>query len=311
MVVTLEQKRSDIGERVAPVPIGFIGSGKVGTALAALLYARGVAVVAVSGRAPEDGREMAWAAGLGEHAASDIAGTALNADIVFLTVPDDVIGPLCLQIAEQGLWRAGQGVVHCSGALSSNVLEPAREMGALVASFHPLQTFASLDAALLHMTGSTFALEGDEKLVRQLTLLVELLGGTSLQLKAEEKTLYHAAAAIASNYTVTLAALASELLVREGIAVDPNIALRYLMPLLRGTVDNLNELGLPGALTGPMSRGDVGTVKCHLDALEGRAPEMAHLYRHLARLTLPLAIAKGHLASSTIEEMERLLGSTD
>ena len=139
-------------------------------------------------------------------------------------------------------------MVHCSGALPSDVLQPARDAGALVASFHPLQAFASLQAALEHMPGSTFALEGDPELVAQLDALVEALGGTAIHLKAEEKTLYHAAAVIASNYTVTLAALASDLLVREGIAPDPNTALRYLLPLLQGAPwTTWSALGLPGS----------------------------------------------------------------
>jgi predicted short-subunit dehydrogenase-like oxidoreductase (DUF2520 family) len=217
MVVPQEQ-------RPLPGPVGFIGAGRVGTALAALLHARGVRVVAVSGRTLDDSRRMALSAGLSSRVASDRAGTITSADLVFLTVPDDAIGPLCDDIAHEEGWREGQGVVHCSGVLPSDVLRSARDQGALVASFHPLQTFASRDAALAHMPGSTFALEGDPALVAQLEQLVHLLGGTALHLRAEDKTLYHAAATIASNYTVTLAALASDLLVREGVA-------RMLAPL--------------------------------------------------------------------------------
>jgi predicted short-subunit dehydrogenase-like oxidoreductase (DUF2520 family) len=219
-------------------------------------------------------------------------------------VPDDAIGPLCREIAEEGGWRAGQGVVHCSGALPSDVLRPARDAGTLTASFHPLQAFASLQAALEHMPGSTFALEGDPELVRQLDALVEALGGTAIHLTAEEKTLYHAAAVIASNYTVTLAALASDLLVREGIAPDRNTALHYILPLLRGTVDNLDALGLPAALTGPLARGDAGTVRRHLEALDKIAPDVASLYRQLARLTLPLAQEKGRLDEGAVKKLD-------
>ena len=290
-----------------PGPIGFIGAGKVGTALAALLHARGVRVVAVSGRTLDDSRRMAISAGLSSRVASDRAGTITNADLVFLTVPDDDIGPLCDEIARKESWRAGQGVVHCSGALPSDVLQSARDQGALVASFHPLQTFASRDAALAHMPGSTFALEGDVALVAQLEQFVHLLGGTALHLRAEDKTLYHAAATIASNYTVTLAALASDLLVLDGVAPDANTALGYLIPLLRGTIDNLHTLGVPGALTGALARGDAGTVERHLQALEECAPETARLYRHLARLTLPLARQKGNLGESTMKALKRAL----
>jgi predicted short-subunit dehydrogenase-like oxidoreductase (DUF2520 family) len=250
---------------------------------------------------------MALSAGLERAAAREIADTIAASSIVFLTVPDDVIAPLCREISEAGGWHAGQGVVHCSGALPSSILQPAKDAGALVASFHPLQAFANLEAALSHMPGSTFALEGDAALVDLLDGFVQLLDGTSLRVTAREKVLYHAAAVIASNYTVTLASLASDLLVSEGIAPDANTALRYLMPLLKGTVDNLQALGLPDALTGPLARGDIGTVSRHLEGLDACAPELAHLYRHLARLTLPLAEQKGHLDAATLEALTILL----
>lgn len=251
---------------------------------------------------------MASGAHLSSGTARSRIDTIRASAVIFLTVPDDVIADLCREIAEEGGWREGQGVVHCSGALSSEALQPARDMGALTASFHPLQAFASLDAALANLPGSTFALEGDNRLTAQLDMFVQLLGGTSLHLRAEDKILYHAAAAIASNYTVTLAALAADLLVREGVANDTNSALHYLMPLLRGTIENLGDIGLPGALTGPIARGDTGTVARHLEALDVCSPDMAHLYRHLARLTLPLAIEKGGLDADTTRQLEEILG---
>ena len=291
-----------------PGPLGFIGSGKVGTALASLLHARGAEIVAVSGRTEESSRKMALAAGLDGTTAMGRAEAVAAASIVFLTVPDDAIATLCVDIAADGGWKPGQRVVHCSGALPSTVLQPAREAGALVASFHPLQTFASLEAALENLPGSTFAIEGDPELVEELDRFALALGGTALHLRAEEKTVYHAAAAIASNYTVTLAALASDLLVREGIAPDPNTALRYLLPLMRGTVNNLETLGIPGALTGPLARGDAGTVALHLRALGSCcADDLAELYRHLALLTLPLAEQKGHLSPETMRALRAAL----
>lgn len=289
-----------------PGPVGFIGAGKVGTALASLLNARGARVAAVCGRTLADSRRMAGAAGLGPSAAHDRPSTLASSNIVFLTVPDDAISPLCADIAAQEGWRPQQRVVHCSGALPSDLLQPARDAGALVASFHPLQTFASLQAALANIPGATFALEGDPKLVDELDIFVALLGGQSIRLTAGQKTLYHAAAVIASNYTVTLAAEASALLVHEGIAPDVKTALRYLLPLLKGTVDNLEALGLPDALTGPIARGDAGTVARHLQALQACAPDLAALYRTLARLTLPIAQDKGHLD----EQMAQALKET-
>ena len=250
---------------------------------------------------------MATSARLEPGTATSRAATVAHSNIVFLTVPDDAIGPLCQEIANSGGWREGQGVVHCSGALPSSVLQPARDMGAMIASFHPLQTFASLEAAVQHMPGSTFAIEGDSPLAEQLDTLARVLDGVAIHLTAAQKTLYHAAAVIASNYTVTLAALASELLVSQGIAPDDATALRYLMPLLRGTIDNLEALGLPDALTGPIARGDAGTVARHLLELDECAPELARVYRDLGKSTLPLAIEKSRLAQETIESLEQAL----
>ncbi len=305
--VTLQRRRQVYGQSL-PGPIGFIGAGKVGTALAALLHQRGAHVAAVAGRTSGSSFEMALGAGLSASVAKDRAGVLASASIVFLTVTDDAIKPLCEEIAANEGWRAGQGVVHCSGALPSTILSAAGEQGALVASFHPLQAFASLQAALKNMPGSTFALEGDETLVAQLEQLAEALGGTSLRMRPEDKTLYHAAAVISSNYLVTLAALASDLLVREGVSPDATTAVRHLVPLLRGTLENLQAVGLPWALTGPLVRGDAGTVQRHLKALEEIAPDTADLYRHLARLTLPMAQEKGGLDEAQVGRLREALG---
>ena len=137
LLLWLQFWRSEVPEikaKVLPGPVGFVGAGRVGTALAALLHARGVKVAGVTGRTLADGRRMALAAGLAQDAAKELAETLGSASIVFLTVPDDAITELCQEIADEGGWREGQGVVHCSGALPSSVLAPAREQGALVAS---------------------------------------------------------------------------------------------------------------------------------------------------------------------------------
>ncbi|MDQ6695666.1 MAG: DUF2520 domain-containing protein [Chloroflexota bacterium] len=307
----LDVQQSSVALKDLPGPVGFVGGGKVGTALAGLLHQHGISVAGVSGRTVEAGRRMALEAGLDARTAGDLTSTVSRSAIVFLTVPDDAIEPLCLEIAALGAWHPGQGVVHCSGALPSAILASASKAGALVASFHPLQAFASLQAAVQHIPGSTFGLEGDDALVSQLTLLVRLLRGTALRLTPGEKEVYHASAVIASNYMVSLAQIASDLLVRSGIAPSRDDALRYLMPLIRGTVDNLDTLGLPTALTGPVSRGDVGTVARHLEAL-GKWPEPAHMYRHLARMTLPLAAEKdGGTHVGRLEALRALLERSD
>jgi predicted short-subunit dehydrogenase-like oxidoreductase (DUF2520 family) len=317
MAVTLDRKpraasRPDRQPTVQapPGPVAFVGAGKVGTALASLLHSRGVDV-ALAGRSVQSSRRAARTAGLDLSQAKDVASAVEGARIVFLTVPDDAIEQVCREIAEAGGWRAGQGVVHCSGALPSTVLASAQAVGARVASFHPLQAFADVNAAIRQIPGSAFAIEGDPDLAPELDRLVDLLGGSAIHLRANQKTLYHAAAAILSNYTVTLAATAASLLVREGLAPDANTALGYLLPLLRGTVNNLEALGLPAALTGPIARGDAGTVARHLVALEKCAPEVLDLYRELAEQTIPLAREKSGLSDEAVARLRDALAGKE
>ncbi|HET9493548.1 MAG TPA: Rossmann-like and DUF2520 domain-containing protein [Chloroflexia bacterium] len=317
MAVTLERKHRaasrpdrESAARVLPGPVAFVGAGKVGTALASLLHARGVDV-AIAGRTTQASRRAARTAGLDPERAKDVAAAVEGARIVCLAVPDDAIEQVCREIADAGGWRPDHGVVHCSGALPSTVLASAKAAGAQIASFHPLQAFADVDAAIRQIPGSAFAIEGDPDLAADLDRLAALLGGTAIHLRANQKTLYHAAAAILSNYTVTLAATAADLLVREGLAPDSNTALGYLLPLLRGTVNNLEALGLPAALTGPIARGDAGTVARHLVALEKCAPEVLDLYRELAEQTIPLAREKTGLSDEAIARLRNALAGRE
>jgi predicted short-subunit dehydrogenase-like oxidoreductase (DUF2520 family) len=317
MAVTLERKHRaasrperEPNAQTLPGPVAFVGAGKVGTALASLLHERGVDV-AIAGRTAQSGKRAARTAGLDPERAKDVAAAVEGARIVFLTVPDDAIEQVCREIADAGGWRPDHGVVHCSGALPSTVLASAETAGAQIASFHPLQAFADVDAAIRQIPGSAFAIEGDPDLAADLDRLAALLGGTAIHLRASQKTLYHAAAAILSNYTVTLAATAADLLVREGLAPDANTALGYLLPLLRGTVNNLEALGLPAALTGPIARGDAGTVARHLVALEKCAPEVVDLYRELAEQTIPLAREKAGLTDEAIARLRDALAGRE
>ena len=280
--------------------LGFIGAGTVGTALAKTLSDRGYPVVAVFSRTPPSAERLAQAAG-GCRAVESAQAVAAAAELVFVTTPDDAVGPVVAGIE----WRPGQSVVHCSGADSVDTLEPARRAGANVGAFHPLQTFASVEQAISNIAGSTFALEAEEPLLSRLKEMAATLDGHAIELGAGAKVLYHAAAVIACNYLVTLVKLATDLW--QTFDVAPDDATKALLPLLRGTIANIDRVGIPQCLTGPIARGDTGTVRKHLDAMEKAAPALLPTYRDLGRQTVPIALAKGRIDQRQAEELLSLL----
>ena len=174
------------------IKTGFIGAGTTGTALAVRLSQKGCPVVAVSSRTLSSAQELA---GLVPncrvcHTSQELADAA---EMVFITTPDDVVAQVCSEVQ----WHEGQSVVHCSGAHSVDILDPAKKLGAAVGSFHPLQTFADVDQAIENLPGSTFALEAREPLLSTLKELTSLLHGNWVELKPGDKVLYHAAAVFA------------------------------------------------------------------------------------------------------------------
>ena len=279
--------------------LGFIGAGTVGTALAVRLSGAGYPVVAVASRSRASAQRFSQA--VKGSRILDNQGVADNAELVFITTPDDAIA----RVASEVKWRPGQGVVHCSGADSTAILQAAKESGAQVGVFHPLQTFASLKQAMENIPGSTFALEADKPLLKTLKEMVGVLGGRWVELKASDKVLYHAAAVIACNYMVTLVKLATDLW--QTFDVPPEEATQALLPLLKGTIHNIETVGIPQCLTGPIARGDVGTIKKHLDALERTAPHIVATYRELGLQTIPIAVAKGRINQTQADELRVIL----
>ena len=282
--------------------LGFIGAGTVGTALAARLSQSGYPVVAVASRSRSSAQKLSDA--VGYCPVFDTNQTAADhAELIFITTPDDAIAPVVAAIK----WHSGQSVIHCSGADSVASLEPARKAGAKVGAFHPLQTFASLEQAIENMPGSTFALEAEEPLLTTLKEMATALDGNWVVLKASDKVLYHASAVIACNYLVTLVKLASDLW--QTFDVPPPQATQALLPLLRGTLHNIETIGIPQCLTGPIARGDIGTINKHLDALAKTTPEILSTYRELGRQTIPIALAKGKIDQTQAKELETALKS--
>jgi predicted short-subunit dehydrogenase-like oxidoreductase (DUF2520 family) len=282
--------------------IGFIGSGSAAAALARALVDAGLPVVAVSSRRIE--RAEALAAALPAcRAVADPQDVVNVSDTVFLAVPDHAIESVCRSVR----WRGSQLALHCSGAHSLDLLASAAEAGAQVGSMHPLQTFSGRTEDAGRIAGSVVGIEADEPVRARLADLAAQLGARPIFLTAESKVLYHAAAVMISNYSVTLASLAAELW--ESFGTPRDDALRALLPLLEGAVANLEAVGLPNALTGPIARGDVATVAAHLEVLVQNRPLLLPLYRELGYKTVDLARERG-LDARVVDAIRALLAES-
>lgn len=280
--------------------IGFIGAGTVGTALAVLLNRQGYRIIAAYSLNPQSSRKLTERIS-GCRTADSGQAVADKADFIFITTPDAAIAGAVSRVT----WRQGTSVVHCSGADSTDILEPARKLGAIVGSFHPLQTFASVEQAIENLPGSTFALEAEEPLLTTLKTMAKALGGNWIQLKPGDKVAYHAAAVFASNYLVTLVKMATDLW--QTFSVPSEQATKALLPLIRGTLHNIETIGIPGCLTGPIARGDEGTVAKHLKTIKEKAPGLLFPYKELGLQTVPVALAKGKINRKQAGELEMLL----
>jgi len=290
-------------EQVKPT-IGFIGAGVTGTALACQLWQQGYQIVAVNSRSLSSSDRLAARVKNCHvcHSAQEVADCS---QAVFITTPDDIIA----DIAGNLTWHTGQIVIHCSGVHSTDILEPAHKYGAYVCCLHPLQTFASIEEAIKNISGSTFALEGDSAVLDIGRDMARAMNGNVISLKAGDKILYHAAAVTLSNYLVTLMKTAADLWQSFGIPQEE--AVKALLPLLKGTVNNIERVGIPGCLTGPIARGDVETIRKHVAALENSHPASLDAYRVLGLNTLSIALAKGHISLETADEIRTILEKRD
>ena len=282
----------------AMLRVGVVGAGRVGSILAAALGRAGHEIVAVSAVSDTSVRR----------ARRNLPGVAIRpppevvaaADLVLLTVPDDVLPGLVTGLAATGTPLEGRLVAHASGRHGLAVLEPAVRAGALPLALHPVMTFTGRPDDIDRLAGISFGVTAPDSLRLAAEALVVELGGEPVFIAEERRGLYHAALASAANHLVTLVVQAAGLL-REAGVDEPA---RMLGPLLEAALDNALELG-DAALTGPVARGDADTVASHVRALRAAAPEALPAYLALARLTADRALAAGTLSAP---DAQRLLG---
>ncbi|MBW2366990.1 MAG: DUF2520 domain-containing protein [Deltaproteobacteria bacterium] len=285
-----------------------VGCGRVGTTLGWHLTQSGYPAESFTSRTLTSAEAIAGKVGISSFGDRPWEHTA-SADIVFITTPDDVIAEVCRDIVNKTGFRSGSVVLHCSGSLPSTILAPARKNGAYIGSLHPLQSIAKATFDSNPFQGIITAVEGDPQAIESARKIAADLGSRCIDIRTEAKILYHASAVVASNYLVTLMDLSLRLLKKAGI--EASDAVDVLYPLVKGTLTNIEKIGIPQALTGPIARGDLATIADHLQAMGRQTPELLHLYKALGSHTVKLAGAKGSLDPSQAEKFEKLLSGKD
>jgi predicted short-subunit dehydrogenase-like oxidoreductase (DUF2520 family) len=285
--------------------VSIIGAGVVGTAIGYLLKERGYSIVGIASRTFASAKRAQEFIGGGE-ASYDLGATSKKADIVFITTSDSAIEEVCIKIASERGFSPGAKVFHTCGALSSEILGSARTVGAHVASIHPLQSLADVNEAVKNLPGSFFCIEGDESALSVAREIITALKGKEVTLKVDKKPLYHAGASVASNFLVATIGFGLELFDAAGI--NRQDSLNALMPLIKGTVKNIDALGIPSALTGPIARGDSGVIEDHLKAIVKERPETLGLYVELGKYTVKVALEKGTIKK---DDAERIISLFD
>jgi predicted short-subunit dehydrogenase-like oxidoreductase (DUF2520 family) len=272
----------------APLQLGFIGAGRLGTALARSMAACGYTVSAVASRSAASAEALA--AGIDGTAAVSPQQVADRCDLVFVTTQDAAIAPTVAALR----WRAGTAVVHCSGATEVSALASAQAQGAMIGGFHPLQTFGDPDAAIRSLPGCTITIEAGPGLDDTLVAIAQRLRCRVNRLPPGARGRYHAAAGYAS---------------RIGQSWDAHEAdaVAALVPLVRGTLASIEGAGLAAGMPGPVSRGDVASVAKHVDALATLAPDVLALYRELCGRSIALGIERGGVDAAQAAQLRALL----
>ena len=280
-----------------PATIGVIGAGRLGSSLAQGIAAAGYTVTAASTRRPEHARWLTERMP-GATVTDNTQEVADAAGAVFICVDDGSIAAVCRSLR----WRAGQSVIHCSGAQPLSVMAAADAQGAVTGGFHPLQTFPGPDVAH-RFSGIAFGIESRSAgLSDWMKRLAQDLGGTTVEISEDVRAAYHASAVMACGLLTGLVGLSADMW--RSLGVDRQRAVELLTPLVASTVEGIGERGIPAAITGPYVRGDVETVQMHIEATRHASTETGRAYAALALAALPYAVEQGGLGDSARSRIE-------
>jgi len=279
-----------------------IGAGMVGTAIGFLLKKVGYKVIAISDKSPAAlKRALPYTGGKAFRKPRE---AVQEADCILITTPDDAISSACQDIALCPAIK-GKFVFHMSGAGGLDLLESAKKVGSFTASIHPLQSFSSIDQAIKNIPGSYFGITADKKARLPAKKIIRDLGGIPLFISSEQKPLYHAAACFASNYLVSLMNTVES--IYQAIGLNEKDAKKAYLPLVYGSLKNIENSGSIHSLTGPIARGDFGTIKKHISAINNNLPQFSSLYSSLGLIAVKVAKQKGTLNNRQAKTMHTIL----
>jgi predicted short-subunit dehydrogenase-like oxidoreductase (DUF2520 family) len=277
--------------------LSIIGAGRVGRALGRRLRELGWKIGAVVASSESSARKAVRSIGAGR-AHAFLTRQVLAAQVILITTQDHSLATIAVELARIGAEELrGKIVLHTSGALSSDVLDPVRQCGAAVGSMHPLQTFSGVGVPPLE--GRVFTIEGDVVAVRMARQMARGLGAVPVQIEGSKKPLYHAAGALAAGNVLALMEAATRLMTAAGM--KRREAVRALLPLTRQVLENFERLGPRAAWTGPLSRGDYGVVAAHTEAMKDMPPEFARAYKEVNRLA---AVVLAQESAAMLAELE-------
>jgi len=281
----------------------FIGAGPVGLTMARLFSDAGHKIVYFISR-DKKRRQKAKEFSHALKTTHNFSEVTEDFDILFISTPDDTIGEIAERITPQIKRRVNFYAGHFSGIVPSSALQPLKNKGGRIGSLHPLQTFASPEETINTFAGTYICIEGDNEAVNLFSGLATEIGGKSFSISTDKKPLYHAAAVIACNYLVTLTNEAQKLL--QEIGINQENAAKMLLPLIKGTVKNIESVGIPKALTGPVARGDIATLLNHIENIKEKAPDFLALYSILGLETIEVSLAKGEIEDETARKMKQI-----
>lgn len=287
------------------IKVGIIGLGRVGTSLFLALYKKGIkpfAVFTKTNKSLENLNDL-----LSINYTNDLDNLIINSDIIFISIKDDEIEKFSENISKKfSRDIKGKVFVHLSGLLNSEILDSLGENGAFIASLHPIQTFPNKNNSYESFYNINFGFEGEKESLLKVKKITEILNGNIIIIKKEDKTLYHIAACVLSNYYITLNYIAQKLIDNTKLR-NLDIA-KVFEPLLKRTIDNVKKSGSVKALTGPISRGDIKIIEKHLKEIEEKEPSLKKIYKSLGEITLEIANKKGSIDDKQANALKEILG---